>query len=45
VVAPKSLMAPVLARKAGLDDKVKAFVMHVEPITDMIGRCLKADMQ
>ena len=39
----ESLMAPLLAQKAGLDDKVKVFVLYVEPITDMIGRSLKAD--
>jgi hypothetical protein len=35
---------PLLAQKAGLDDKVKVFVLYVEPaITDMIDRSLKAD--
>jgi hypothetical protein len=43
VIAPKPLMAPLLAQKAGLDDKVKVFVLYVEPITDMVGRSLKAD--
>jgi hypothetical protein len=43
VVAPKSLMVPLLAQKAGLDDKVKALALYVEPITDMIDRSLKAD--
>ena len=38
-----SLMVQLLAQKAGLDDKVKAFVLYVEPITDMIDRSLKAD--
>jgi hypothetical protein len=32
-------------RTLGLDDKVKLFVLHVEPITDMIDRSLKADTQ
>jgi hypothetical protein len=38
-------MVPLLAQKAGLDDKVKVFVLYVEPIaiTDMIDRSLKAD--
>jgi hypothetical protein len=36
-------MVPLLAQKAGLDDKVKAFVLYVEPITDMMDRPLKAD--
>ena len=35
VIAPKFLMVPLLAQKAGLDDK--------EPITDMMDRSLKAD--
>lgn len=39
----ESLMVPLLAQKAGLDDKVKVFVLYVEPITDMIDRSLKAD--
>jgi hypothetical protein len=43
VIAPKSFMVPLLAQKAGLDDKVKVFVLHVDPITDMIDRSLKAD--
>ena len=43
VIAPKFLMVPLLAQKAGLDDKVKVFVLYVEPITDMIDRSLKAD--
>jgi hypothetical protein len=44
VIAPKPLMVPLLAQKAGFDDKVKVFVLHVEPIiTDMTGRSLKAD--
>jgi hypothetical protein len=43
VIAPKSLMVPLLAQKAGLDDKVKVFVLYVEPITGMIARPLKAD--
>jgi hypothetical protein len=34
---------PKLAQKAGLGDKVKVFVLYVEPITDMIDRSLKAD--
>jgi hypothetical protein len=38
VVAPT-----LLAQKSGLDDKVKVFVLYVEPITDMIDRSLKAD--
>jgi hypothetical protein len=29
-------MAPLLAQKAGLDGKVKVFVLYVEPINDMI---------
>jgi hypothetical protein len=33
VIAPKPLMAPLLAQKAGLDAKVKVFVLYVEPIT------------
>jgi hypothetical protein len=36
-------MVPLLAQKAGLDDKVKVFVLYVEPITDMMDRSLKAD--
>jgi hypothetical protein len=28
VIAPKSLMVPLLAQKAGLDDKVKVFVLY-----------------
>ena len=43
VIAPKFLMVQLLAQKAGLDDKVKVFVLYVEPITDMIDRSLKAD--
>ena len=43
VIAPKSLMVPLLAQKAGLDDKAKVFVLYVEPITDMIDRSPKAD--
>jgi hypothetical protein len=44
VIAPKSLiMVPLLAQKGGLDDKVKVFVLYVEPITDITGRSLKAD--
>ncbi len=43
VIAPKPLMVPLLAQKAGLDDKVKVFVLYVEPITDMMDRSLKAD--
>jgi hypothetical protein len=31
MIAPKSLMVPLLAQKAGLDDKVKVFVLYVEP--------------
>ena len=38
-----SLMVQLLAQKAGLDGKVKVFVLYVEPITDMIDRSLKAD--
>ena len=41
--AGSSLMVQLLAQKAGLDDKVKVFVLYVEPITDMIDRSLKAD--
>jgi hypothetical protein len=38
-------MVPLLAQKAGLDDKVEVFVLYVDPITitDMIDRSLKAD--
>jgi hypothetical protein len=36
-------MVPLLAQKAGLDDKVIVFVLYVEPITDMMDRSLKAD--
>jgi hypothetical protein len=36
-------MVPLLAQNAGLDDKVKVFVLYVEPITDMIDRPLEAD--
>jgi hypothetical protein len=43
VIAPKFLMVQLLAQKAGLDGKVKVFVLYVEPITDMIDRSLKAD--
>ena len=43
VIAPKFLMVQLLAQKAGLDDKVKVFVLYVESITDMIDRSLKAD--
>jgi hypothetical protein len=43
VIYPKSLLVPLLAQKAGLDDKVKLFVLYVEPITDTIDRPLKAD--
>ena len=44
MIAKKTLMVPLLAQKqAGLDDKVKVFVLYVEPITDMIDRSLKAD--
>ena len=39
----ESLMVQLLAQKAGLDGKVKVFVLYVEPITDMIDRSLKAD--
>jgi hypothetical protein len=47
VIAPKFLMVQVqlLAQKAGLDDKVKVFVLYVEPITDLMDRSLKADAQ
>ena len=38
MIAPKSFMVPLLAQKAGLDDKVKVFVLYVEPITDMIDK-------
>jgi len=43
VIAPKFLMVQLLAQKAGLDDKVKVFVLYVESITDMFDRSLKAD--
>jgi hypothetical protein len=38
-------MVQLLVQKAGLDDKVKVFVLYLEPITDLMDRSLKADAQ
>jgi hypothetical protein len=43
LVAPKSLMSPNPGAEGRPGDKVKVFVLHVEPMNDMADRSLKAN--